>query len=389
MQGGGVTGGLRRLGTIIVAPRYKHFHFVIITFALLAHLATHYATYLDATRSLVIDIPYFRLHILHEMEFLLIIVYAGVVFGVRGGLIAVGLSAVTSIPFLFQADIIGYPRDPGEMRDSVLQVSVMLLMGILMVGLLEADRKRRKAVDMARAMEELDKLKTNFLSMASHELRTPISTIFGFADLLETSNPSEQDKKKWVQWIKSESRRLVSIINELLDVSRLQSGKFQLQMEPVELRAVIEEAAVVAGVSSGGHRFLVDLPQNLPSAYSDHAHLKQVLINLLSNATKYSPKGTTIVVGTEHDTNADRLVIWIRDQGVGISEEDQKQLFSTFHRIRRPDMEDVPGTGLGLYIVKSMTEAMGGEVWMRSVVGQGSTFYVAMPVAKEKAKAAV
>jgi signal transduction histidine kinase len=190
-QVGGVMGGLRRIGTFIASPRYRPFHFVIISFALILHLITHYATYLDATRSLVTDLPYFRLHVLHEMEFLLIIVYTGVVFGVKGGLMAVGISAITSVPFLFQADIIGYRAAPGEMRDSALQVSVMLLMGVLMVGLVEADKKRRQAVNTARAMQELDQLKTNFLSMASHELRTPISTIFGFADLLETSNPSE------------------------------------------------------------------------------------------------------------------------------------------------------------------------------------------------------
>ena len=312
MQGGGMRGGLRRLGTVLVAPRYRPFHFVIITLALLLHLVTHYASYLDSTRSLVYEIPYFKLHVLHEMEFLLIIVYAGVVFGLKGGLAAVGVSAITSIPFLFQADIIGYQAAPGELRDSIIQVSVMLFMGILMVGLLEADRKRRQAVNTARAMEELDKLKTNFLSMASHELRTPISTIFGFADLLETSNPSEQDKKEWVQWVKSESRRLVSIINELLDVSRLQSGKLQLQMGPVQVRKVIDDAALASGVSNSGHSFLIELPPALPLAHSDYDHLKQALINLLSNAAKYSPKGTTIVAGAIHDTETDRLVIWER-----------------------------------------------------------------------------
>jgi len=373
-------GGMRRFGTFMVGPRYRPVHLAIITFALLLHLATHYATYLDTTRSLVSGLPYFRLHILHEMEFLLIIVYAGVVFGVKGGLIAVGISAVTSIPFLFQADIIGYRAAPGEMRDSALQLSVMLLMGVLMVGLLEADRKRRQAVSTAREMEELDKLKTNFLSMASHELRTPISSIFGFADLLETSNPSEQDRKKWVQWIKSESKRLVSIINELLDVSRLESGMLQLEMGPVQVKKVAEEAALASGVSNSGHSFLMEMPSALPSTHSDYDHLKQVLINLLSNAVKYSPKGTTIVAGAVHDTEGKRVVMWVRDQGMGISEEDQKQLFTTFHRIRRPETEDVVGTGLGLYIVKSLVEAMGGEVWVKSALGQGSTFYVSMPV---------
>jgi signal transduction histidine kinase len=193
-------------------------------------------------------------------------VYAGVVFGVKGGLIAMAASALTSVPFLFQAQIIGYTAAPGELRDSTLQVSVMLLMGILMVGLVEADRKRRQAVHTARAMEELDKLKTNFLSVASHELRTPISTIFGFADLLETSNPSEEDQKKWVQLIKSESMRLAGVINELLDISRLQSGKLELYLEHVQARKVIEDAAQAAGISGSGHDLIIDLPRNLPRA---------------------------------------------------------------------------------------------------------------------------
>jgi two-component system OmpR family sensor kinase len=86
------------------------------------------------------------------------------------------------------------------------------------------------------------------------------------------------------------------------------------------------------------------------------------------------------VAGAIHDTEGDRLVVWVRDQGIGISAEDQKQLFSTFHRIRRPETQGVPGTGLGLYIVKSLMEAMGGEAWVRSALGQGSTFYMSMPV---------
>jgi signal transduction histidine kinase len=188
-----------------------------------------------------------------------------------------------------------------------------------------------------------------------------------------------------VQWIKSESNRLVSIVNELLDISRLQSGRLQLEMAPVEVRKVIEDAALASGVSGGGHDFVIDLPQNMPSAYSDYDHLKQVLINLLSNAAKYSPKGTTITAGAVHDIEGDKVVIWVRDQGVGISEEDQKQLFGTFHRIRRPETADVPGTGLGLYIVKNLVEAMGGEVKVRSAVGEGSTFYVSMPVAEREA----
>jgi signal transduction histidine kinase len=355
-------------------------HGAIIVAALLIHLATHYATFVPALRPILGGLPYFRLHVLHEAEFLLIIVYAGVVFGLKGGLVGILITALTSIPFIYHPLFFGRQPDPNETRDLVIQVGAILVMGLLMVALYETEAKRRQAEGQARVLREADTMKTNFLSIASHELRTPLTSLVGFSELLMTLDPPEEERHEWVRWINQESYRLSGIVTELLDVSRIQSGRLALRREPVRLADLVPQAVQSIGLSTAKHRIEIDIPDALPPVMGDHDKLLQVLINLVSNAVKYSPDGGRVAITARAADSEDGGVsVSVSDEGIGISDDDLAQIFTTFHRVRRPETETIPGVGLGLYIVKSLVELMDGRIAVQSKLGRGAAFTITMP----------
>ena len=230
---------------------------------------------------------------------------------------------------------------------------------------------------------ELERRRDTFVSVASHELRTPLTTLQGFAELLLVRDPPQGTRRKWLNRIHQDSQRLASLVDEMLNVSRIQSGKLTVNLENVVLQSFIEE--VIEGVSSitDKHKFMVDIPPDLPPVSADRHKLAQVLVNLVDNAGKYSPDGGLITISAYLEQASHRIVTIVSDQGIGISPEDQRELFSTFRRIRQPETESIGGTGLGLYIVKGLVELMHGEVWVESTVGEGSTFLFSIPATGE------
>ena len=366
--------------TFFTDPRYRRFHAALLVVGLAAHLILHYATYIPALRPVLGGLPYFRLHVLHEAEFLLFIAYASIVFGLRGGLAAVTVTAVTSVPFILTPYIFGRTPAPGEVRDLTTQVLFVLGMGVLMTLLYETEARRRRVVGQVEALQQADRLKTSFISIASHELRTPLSALYGFSELLLRRSAPEEQRRAWTEHIYHEARRLTTIVDELLSVSRIQSGALRVRRERVTLGGVVQEALRSLGVALDRHTVEVDLAEEVPAVLGDADKLAQVLLNLLSNAVKYSPSGGLVTVTARHEPERGRVVVSVSDQGVGISPEDQAQLFTTFHRIQRPETAHVEGTGLGLYIVKALVELMGGEVGVRSALGRGSTFWFTVPV---------
>lgn len=227
---------------------------------------------------------------------------------------------------------------------------------------------------------ELHRRRDTFVSVASHELRTPMTTIMGFTELLMSGRANAEQQKSWLGHVFDDSRRVVSIVDDLLNVSRIESGRLSLALDPVDVGAVLESVAEGLRNGSPDHDIRCVAPDTLPALQGDRDKLAQVLVNLVSNAIKYSPGGGDVVVSAQFRRKERQIVLSVSDQGVGIAQEDQDRLFATFERIYRPETVDVRGSGLGLYIVKGLVELMGGAVWLNSEVNVGSTFYAALPV---------
>jgi signal transduction histidine kinase len=223
-------------------------------------------------------------------------------------------------------------------------------------------------------------MRDTFVSIASHELRTPLTSIVGYADLMIHRDPPDDIRKQWLKHILDNGHRLTTMINDLLNVTRIQSGKLNIKLTAVKLSDVISEVLAMTSGGTDNHEFVVDISPSLPAVLIDQDKFGQVIGNLLSNAIKYSPKGGKITIAARYDNMRNRAVISVSDEGIGISPDDQSSLFTTFHRIQRKETQGIRGSGLGLYIAKEWTEAMGGEIWLQSELNKGSTFFVGIPV---------
>lgn len=233
------------------------------------------------------------------------------------------------------------------------------------------------------AEREVAIMKNEFVSMVSHELRTPLTSIKGYVDLIVDGEAGEinEIQREFLEIVQENSDRLVSLINDLLDISRIESGRVHLKIEPIELPDIVQGVADTfrtfadqSTVSLSAH-----VAKNLPRAAADRDRAGQVLMNYVSNAIKYSPGGGSVSINVKRRGNF--VLLEVTDTGIGISAEDQRQLFTKFFRVDSSLTREIGGTGLGLSICKSVVELMGGEVWVRSTEGKGSTFGFSLPVA--------
>lgn len=227
---------------------------------------------------------------------------------------------------------------------------------------------------------ELEQRQYGFVSIAAHELRTPLTSVMGFSELLQTRSVGEETRNEWLGHILAESRRLTSILDELMRVSRIQSGKTTLELGPVDLVALVDAVVADAIVTMPGRNVEVVIPADVPQLHGDAGKLKQVLINLVSNGLKYSPGGGIVRVSARVDAAASEIVFDVSDEGVGIAERDGERLFTTFYRIRTAETEGIRGTGLGLFIPRYPVSLMAGRIWFESTPQQGSTFSFALPL---------
>jgi PAS domain S-box-containing protein len=236
--------------------------------------------------------------------------------------------------------------------------------------------------DMTR-LREAEELKQTLLSVISHELKTPVSIIKGYAGTLARED-ADWDKGTLADGlavIEEEADRLDRLITNLLEASRLQAGGLKLKLSYLNLadmaRAVVEKLQA----TTQKHQIVVEFPPDFPSIQGDYERMQEVLTNLIGNAIKYSPDGGQIKVGgSPTDQNTVRL--YIRDQGIGIPPADQEHIFDRFYRVDNRLARQTPGTGLGLFLVKAVVEAHNGQVWVESAPGHGSSFWIELPVGR-------
>ncbi len=241
--------------------------------------------------------------------------------------------------------------------------------GHISIGLLMRDVTRER---------DLERRRYQFISNASHELRTPMTAILGFSELLLHRNPSEETRKYWLEHLHRESLRLTSLVNNILNVFSVQSGTQKVDIKCIRLEDPVEEALSCVRNTTGKHEFMVDIAPNLPGVMADREKVVQVLTNILDNAIKFSPDGGKINISVYNEPMRKRAVVAISDQGIGISTRESEVIFTAFSRIYRPETGNIRGTGLGLFTVKGWMDLMRGEVWMQSEKGKGSTFFVAL-----------
>lgn len=233
---------------------------------------------------------------------------------------------------------------------------------------------------------EITQMKNEFVSTVSHELRTPLTSIKGYVDLILDGDAGEinEIQQEFLSIVKENSDRLVELINDMLDISRIESGRIHLKVEPQYLPDLITGAVDTfrAVLSQSDRDIKTDVPADLQPVAADSDRVRQVLINLISNALKYSPRGGDVTVAAQEVDG--KVKVSVTDQGLGISEEDQRLLFTKFYRVDSAITREIGGTGLGLSICKSIIELLGGEIGVDSELGEGSTFWFTLPVASEE-----
>jgi len=227
--------------------------------------------------------------------------------------------------------------------------------------------------------KETDKLKNELLATTSHDLKNPLSTILGYVDLVQMTNPLNAQGQNYIRRIQGAVSHMRHLIDDLLDMARIESG-ITLRYSQVHLASLVEAVAgpFMPLLREKSMALIIDIPPDLPPIPADESRLTQILANLLSNAVKYTPPQGRVQVRA--DVRNGMVRITIGDDGLGISPEDQAHIFQRFFRVRTPDTETIEGTGLGLSIVKSLVEAHGGQVGLESRLGEGSVFTVMLPL---------
>ena len=233
---------------------------------------------------------------------------------------------------------------------------------------------------------ELDKMKTEFISVVSHELRTPLTSIKGYTDLLLSGATGETSElqREFLGIIQSSTTRLTNLINDILDISRIESGKIEIKHEPIDYRKIVADTLRLMRAAADEKHIVMDasLPETMPPVRGDTDKVTQVLTNLVSNALKYTPPGGWIKVLLEVTGDAS-VTTCVADSGIGIAVEDQKRLFQKFFRADNSSTREAGGTGLGLVIAKTIVELLGGAIWVESETGRGSRFYFTLPLSPE------
>ena len=236
-----------------------------------------------------------------------------------------------------------------------------------------------------RHLERLDELQSELIATVAHEIRDPMASAIGFAQMLLTKGDrmTGEERREALEAIVKSGRRLVQLLDDILDVSRLESGATPLDVQPVDLNEIVTQVLEELRGRRAGLKVEFE-PSDKTSVDADRDRMHQVIANLLSNALKFSEDDAPIAVTVSHQ--GDEGVVAVRDEGIGIAPQDVSKLFGPFARLTRPGSTDeTPGSGLGLYISKRIVDAHQGRIWVDSEPGKGSTFFVALPLSGDAA----
>jgi signal transduction histidine kinase len=240
------------------------------------------------------------------------------------------------------------------------------------------DQNQRATRDRYREIEDLSRLRAEFVATVSHEFRTPLTGIQGFSELMRDEELSRAEVKEYAADINTDARRLARLISDMLDLDRMESGGMALHLESVDLGRLLADTVDQFRLADEGHPITLRLDERVPVLRADPDRLTQVVTNLLGNAIKYSPSGGAIELQTRLEKGV--VLLTISDHGSGIPAEQLEKIFDRYVRVESAATHAVQGTGLGLSIVRQIVQRHAGRVWATSVAGNGSTFHVELPL---------
>jgi signal transduction histidine kinase len=303
---------------------------------------------------------------------------------VRDALMDAGHRALLGVPLVSEDEVIGVlavtNKTPGEFAPEIVRLlSTFATQSALAI---QNARLFHEVEDKSRLLEAASRHKSEFLANMSHELRTPLNAILGFSEVLAERMFGEVNEKQaeYLQDILSSGRHLLSLINDILDLSKVEAGRLELELASFNLPAALDNALTLVRERATRHGITLTqhLDPTIGDIVADERKVKQILLNLLSNAVKFTPEGGQ--VGLTATATDGALTIAVRDTGIGIAPEDQAAIFEEFRQVGRDDARKQEGTGLGLTLAKKFVDLHGGRIWVESEVGKGSTFTFTLPV---------
>jgi signal transduction histidine kinase len=307
----------------------------------------------------------------------------------EGGALLAAAQSQLMVPIRREAEVIGLmilESDTAESYDELTMDFLTRLSDHASIAISNAQ--------LYAEVQRANLAKSDFVSFVSHELKTPMTSIRGYADLLAAGSVGEVSEAQmdFLNTIRTNIQRMATLVSDLADVSRIEAGRLKLEFASVSLGEVVDEVmrSTKAMVEEKSLNLDLDIPDNLPLVWGDRNRLAQIITNLTSNAVKYTPEAGTVTIGCQLSENhwdeegAPQVVhLSVKDSGIGIKDEDQKRIFQQYFRTDE-GKETAPGTGLGLNITRTLVEMQGGKIWFHSAFGEGSTFHFTVPVSEEE-----
>jgi signal transduction histidine kinase len=295
-----------------------------------------------------------------------------------------GYQSLLAVPLLREEKIMGgltiYRRSTGSFAPAV--VNLLQTFATQSVLAIQNARLFREIEDKSRQIEAANRHKSEFLANMSHELRTPLNAIIGFSEVLKERMFGELNEKQaeYTDDILTSGQHLLSLINEILDLSKVEAGRMELELATFDLPLAIDNARTFVRERATRHGIHLDVTvdERLGDFVGDERKIKQILLNLLSNAVKFTPEGGRIGIKARQADGA--VEISVSDTGIGIAPEDQPRIFEEFRQVGSDNAKKIEGTGLGLTLAKKFVELHGGRIWVESEVGKGSKFTFTLPI---------